>query len=150
MASGGDDWDTVTYLRKKPQSHSALKTDRAINQARRAGGEVETSKKFGAGGNKQHSAAKNTSTLDAESEELRHETVDRNLGLIIQKARNDKGITQKELATKINEKPQIVNEYEQGKAIPNQQIIAKLERALGVKLRGKEKGQPLPAGPKKK
>ena len=28
MASGGDDWDTVTYLRKKPQSSSALKTDR--------------------------------------------------------------------------------------------------------------------------
>ena len=37
----------------------------------------------------------------------------------------------------INEKPQVVNEYEQGKAIPNQQIIGKMERALGVKLRGK-------------
>ena len=33
---------------------------------------------------------------------------------------------------KINEKPQVVNEYEAGKAIPNQQIIAKLERAVGV------------------
>ena len=30
MASGGDDWDTVTYLRKKPQSASALKTDKVI------------------------------------------------------------------------------------------------------------------------
>ncbi len=43
-------------------------------------------------------------------------------------------MTQKELATAINEKPQIVGEYESGKAVPNPQIISKLERALGVKL----------------
>lgn len=38
----------------------------------------------------------------------------------------------------INEKPQVIQEYESGKAIPNQQVISKLERALGVKLRGKK------------
>ena len=38
----------------------------------------------------------------------------------------------------INEKPQVIQEYESGKAIPNQQIISKLERALGTKLRGKK------------
>jgi putative transcription factor len=38
----------------------------------------------------------------------------------------------------INEKPQVIQEYESGKAIPNQQIIVKLERALGAKLRGKK------------
>jgi len=43
-------------------------------------------------------------------------------------------MTQKELATAINEKPQVVGEYESGKAIPNPQIISKLERKLGVKL----------------
>ena len=36
------------------------------------------------------------------------------------------GYTQKELATKINEKPQIINEYEQGKGIPNQQVHSAL------------------------
>lgn len=55
-------------------------------------------------------------------------------------------MTQKDLATvirvaallickcrfqKISEKPQVVNEYESGRAIPNQQIIGKLERAVG-------------------
>ena len=50
---------------------------------------------------------------------------------------------------RINEKPQVVNEYESGRAIPNQQVISKLERAVGVKLRGKDMGQPL-HGPKKK
>lgn len=40
----------------------------------------------------------------------------------------------------INEKPQVINEYESGKAIPNNQIIMKIERALGCKLpRGKKK-----------
>lgn len=43
-------------------------------------------------------------------------------------------ITQKDLATAINEKPQVVAEYESGKAVPNPQIITKLERKLGVKL----------------
>ncbi|KEH41234.1 transcriptional coactivator multiprotein bridging factor [Medicago truncatula] len=38
----------------------------------------------------------------------------------------------------INEKPQVIHEYESGKAIPNQHIIGKLERALGAKLRGKK------------
>ena len=32
---------------------------------------------------------------------------------------------------KINEKPQVVNDYEAGRAVPNQQILSKLERALG-------------------
>lgn len=150
MASGGDDWDTVTYLRKKAPSTGALRTDKAVNQARRAGGEVETSKKYGAGGNKQSGAAKNTATLDQETEELKHDHVSRNFALALQKARNDKGFTQKDFATRINEKPQVVSEYEQGKAIPNQQIIGKMERTLGVKLRGKDMGKPLePPGKKK-
>ena len=46
-------------------------------------------------------------------------------------------MTQKDLATKVNEKPSVINDYESGKAIPSQQVLAKLERALGVKLRGK-------------
>lgn len=47
----------------------------------------------------------------------------------------------------INEKPQVVSEYESGKAVPNQQILAKMERALGVKLRGKDIGKPFGAKP---
>ena len=58
-------------------------------------------------------------------------------------------LTQKDLATKICEKPQIVNEYESGKALPNQAILAKMERVLELKLRGKDKGAPLaPKAPK--
>lgn len=52
-------------------------------------------------------------------------------------------LTQKDLATKINEKPQVIGEYESGKSVPNQQILAKMERVLGIKLRGKDIGEPL-------
>ena len=58
-------------------------------------------------------------------------------------ARQEKKLTQKDLATKINEKPQVINDYEAGRAQPNQQVLAKMERALGIKLRGKQIGEPL-------
>jgi len=70
------------------------------------------------------------------------------VGKAIAQSRQEKGLTQKDLGTKINEKPQVIAEYESGKAIPNPAILAKLERALGVKLRGKDIGAPL-GGPKK-
>eukprot|EP00045_Choanoeca_perplexa_P022940 m.11408 g.11408 ORF g.11408 m.11408 type:complete len:149 (+) comp9810_c0_seq1:113-559(+) len=145
------DWDTVTVLRKKAPTAAASRSSKAVNDARRKGETVTTSVKYGAGGNKQRSTDKNTARLDEETEELKHETLSLSVGKAIMKARNEKGMTQKDLATKINEKPSIVQEYESSKTIPNQQILGKLERALGVKLRGKNIGQPLaPRGSKAK
>lgn len=51
-------------------------------------------------------------------------------------ARLELQLSQKDVAQKINEKPTVLQEYESGKAVPNAQILAKLERVLGVKLRG--------------
>ena len=62
------------------------------------------------------------------------------MGKLIQQGRNAKGMTQKELSTKINEKPQVINEYESGKCIPDNAVLGKIERAIGIKLRGKDKG----------
>lgn len=55
----------------------------------------------------------------------------------MQTARMELKLSQKEVAQKINEKPSVLQDYESGKAIPNAQILSKLERTLGVKLRGK-------------
>lgn len=52
-------------------------------------------------------------------------------------------MTQKALATAANEKPQVVQEYENGKAIPSQAVLSKLEKILQVKLRGSNIGAPL-------
>ncbi|THG20122.1 hypothetical protein TEA_026082 [Camellia sinensis var. sinensis] len=83
------------------------------------------------------STSLNTRKLDEETENLTHDRVPTELKKAIMQARMDKKLTQSQLAQMINEKPQVIQEYESGKAIPNQQIISKLERALGAKLRGK-------------
>jgi putative transcription factor len=54
----------------------------------------------------------------------------------MQTARMELKLSQKDVAQKINEKPSVLQDYESSKAIPNPQILAKLERVLGVKLRG--------------
>merc|ERR1719486_255770 len=72
--------------------------------------------------------------LDENTETFRHETVSLEFKTALQQARLAKKMTQKALATAINEKDSVVNEYESGKAIPNGQIINKLNRALGVRL----------------
>lgn len=138
-----DDWSTVTVLKKRGTGAAAAKSTAAINAAKRTGAAIDTSKKYGAGGNQQHQVSKNTATLDRETDELHHERVSLSLTRAMQQARQAKGMTQKELATKIAEKPQVINEYESGKAIPNNVILGKIERALGVKLRGKDIGKPL-------
>jgi putative transcription factor len=139
MADLRQDWEPVVVRKKAPTS-SAKKDEGAVNAARRAGAPIETIKKFNAGSNKAATSATglNTKKLDDETDVLAHEKVPTELKKNIMQARLDKKMTQAQLAQLINEKPQIVQEYESGKAIPNQQIIAKLERVLGVKLRAKK------------
>jgi len=144
------DWDTVTVLRKKGPTAAQAKSKQAITTAQRRGEDVETTKKWSAGQNKQHLVTKNTAKLDRETEELHHDRVPLEVGKVIQQGRQEKGLTQKDLATKINEKPQVIADYECGKAIPNNQVLGKIERVIGTRLRGKDIGLPLEAKPKKK
>ncbi|KAI8010587.1 hypothetical protein ACSBR2_011609 [Camellia fascicularis] len=143
MSGGGgqitQDWEPVV-IRKKAPTAAARKDEKAVNAARRAGAEIETIKKSNAASNKAASSSTslNTRKLDEETENLTHDRVPTELKKAIMQARMDKKLTQSQLAQLINEKPQVIQEYESGKAIPNQQIISKLERALGAKLRGKK------------
>lgn len=52
----------------------------------------------------------------------------------MQSARNSRKVSQKQLATTLQVPPKIIMEYENGKAIPNNQFISKLERVLQTKL----------------
>ncbi|KMZ60083.1 Multiprotein bridging factor 1a [Zostera marina] len=133
------DWEPVV-IRKKTPNAAAKKDEKAVNAARRSGAEIETVKKSTAATNKSASSSTslNTRKLDEETDVLAHERVPTELKKNIMQARMDKKLTQAQLAKLINEKPQVIQEYESGKAIPNQQIITKLERFLGVKLRGKK------------
>lgn len=129
----GQDWDPVNVGRGS--SSAKPKTSQQLSMMK-AAGLVSTEKKFGAGGNKSaHShTVMSTRKLEEADDVIAIAKVDKSLSKAIQQARIAKKITQKELATAINEKPQVVAEYESGKAIPNPQIITKLEKQLGVKL----------------
>lgn len=144
------DWDSVTFIRKSAPSAKTAKSSTALNSALRSGAGVTSTKKSttnsatARGVDGQHLAK-----LDRETEDFHIEKVNTSVAKAIQQGRQAKNMTQKELATKINEKATVVNEYEAGKAIPNQQVLGKLERALGIKLRGKDIGAPLaPRGAK--
>ena len=105
-------------------------------------GIITTEKKFGAGGNQSaHAPVVSARTIE-KNEDLKHMQVDASLSKAIMQARMAKKMTQKDLGVAINEKQQIVADYEAGRGIPNPQIISKLERALNCKL-------PRPQKPKK-
>lgn len=145
-----DDWESVTVIGSRARfgggqgaRQHVAKTQSEINNARRSGLVVGTEKKYGTSNVKSNPEGQRLTKLDATDEVVEVKKLDASVGKTIQKARQEKKLTQKDLATKVNEKPTVINDYEAGRAIPNQQILGKLERALGVKLRGKNIGEPL-------
>uniref|UniRef100_A0A0D9WRP6 HTH cro/C1-type domain-containing protein n=1 Tax=Leersia perrieri TaxID=77586 RepID=A0A0D9WRP6_9ORYZ len=140
------DWEPVVLRRTKPKA-ADLKSTKAVNQAMRTGAPVETVRKAAAGTNKTSSAAAAAPArkLDESTEPAGLGRVGAEVRAAIQKARVAKGWSQAELAKRINERAQVVQEYESGKAVPVQAVLAKMERALEVKLRGKAVGAPAPA-----
>lgn len=144
-----NEWDQVTYIGSKTRvggggpRQTVAKTSAELNAARRAGGVVGTEKKYGSTNTKSNPEGQRLTKIDAVDDVVPTKKVEANVGKAIQQARQEKKLTQKDLATKINEKPNVVNDYEAGRAVPNQQLLGKMERALGVKLRGKNIGEPL-------
>merc|ERR1712146_251353 len=76
-----------------------------------------------------------------ESEDTHVDTVGHDVKIAIQKARQAKGWNQRQLAEAISAKADVIRDYENGKAIPDNALIAKIEKVTGVKL---------PRAPKKK
>lgn len=131
------DWEPVVLHKSKAKAQD-LRDPKAVNQALRSGAPVQTIKKSEGGSNKKAAAPPvNPRKLDEGTEPAALDRVGLEVRHAIQKARLEKKLSQSDLAKQINERPQVVQEYENGKAVPNQAVLAKMERALGVKLRGK-------------
>eukprot|EP00434_Breviolum_minutum_P021317 symbB.v1.2.018808.t1/scaffold1452.1/size117917/7 len=123
------DWAPVVWQKAAPKGKSAKSATEVWS------GYVETDKKFAGGTNTSaHSTVPNAKKLDENGETFRHATVSHEFKTALQQARLAKKMTQSSLATAINEKSSVINEYESGKAIPNGAIINKLNKALGVRL----------------
>ncbi|KAL0490488.1 multiprotein-bridging factor [Acrasis kona] len=105
------------------------------------GAQVE--QKFNAGHNKQKAPlVTNARKLEEEDEDFHVNRVGREVAMKIQQARTEKNMTRSELANAINEKVSVLSEIENGNAVMNLAIIAKIERALGTTVRlGKKKAK---------
>ncbi len=130
---------------------------KAVTEARRNGAAVDTTKRTFAGSNKrglsalQMPARKLELDLNASAFEEPEKVVPRHIdpwaARAIQSARVQKGLTQAQLAKLINQKVCVVVEHEQGKALFNNNILAAMEKHLGVRLKGSrhQVGKPLSA-----
>lgn len=138
------EWDSKTVIGFKRQTAKVTTKSSDLNAARRVGAVVSTDKKIASGSNKVAGTDhQRIAKLDRDNEVAPPAKVAPSVGRAMMDARLDKKYSQKDVALKINEKPTVLQEYESGKAIPNPQILAKLERVLGVKLRGSDIGKPL-------
>lgn len=150
--SDQQDWVTVVFRKKTtpasrkttlrspaPPSSSASSTSSSIVVAK---ADAATNRQ------RDHDLARWKAVVNDDCETFRHPTIAGNVSHAIQQARQRKGMTQKELATKINEQLTVVQQYENKRAIPSDFVLGKMERALGVRLRGKHVGEPIVAPPK--
>jgi len=127
------DWDTIIIKSKK------LKHKEEVKKAQRNGtAQIDTKKKFEGGRNTSNQSSINARKIEEETEDFNIKKVNRKLSTTISTARTAKGMKQKDLATKINVLPALIQKYENGQAIPDQQVINKLQRVLGIKLTGKD------------
>ncbi|KAI0698504.1 MBF1-domain-containing protein [Cytidiella melzeri] len=142
------DWDSKIVIGSKAKVPKVTRNTSDLNGT--VGAVVATDKKVTGGLNKAHQGTdhQRIAKLDRENEVAPPSKIPPSVGKAIQTARQEKELSQKDLAQKVNEKPSVIQDYESGRAIPNPQILGKLERTLGVKLRGTNIGEKL-GGPKK-
>lgn len=69
------EWDPNDVTIGKKVSSREGKSSQAINAAFRSGTSIDTTEKYGSTSNKQSAPLKNTTKLDKETEELKHEKV---------------------------------------------------------------------------
>ncbi|CAG8656794.1 1826_t:CDS:2 [Acaulospora colombiana] len=91
---------------------------------------------------------KRIAKLDRENEVAPPPRINPAVGRAMQAARLAMQLSQKDLANRINEKQSVLQDIESGKANANPQVLGKIERQLGVKLRGNDIGKKL-EGPKR-
>lgn len=117
----GQQWETVTFGASKKTA--AEQAGRPVLAPRNKTPGLTCTK-----------SGKSAAELEAETEELKHQSVAPEVKRAIMQARNAKGMTQRALAQQLGCEAKVIQDYESGKAIPNNALIAKMERAMGAKL----------------
>mmetsp|Transcript_31849 Transcript_31849/g.85050 ORF Transcript_31849/g.85050 Transcript_31849/m.85050 type:complete len:157 (-) Transcript_31849:33-503(-) len=118
MANIRQDWEPVVLSKSKPTGASGAP----------AGPKGGVSKQTSAGVDIRHLED------DEGDSRMALPTVSQDLRIALAQARQAKGLSQKDLAAKLMIPAKVIQDYESGKAIPNNGLIAKFERTLGCKL----------------
>ena len=115
-------WDAVTVLKNKRKATNSL------NKEKR-NGNVEAVIKGGSELEKKQQMYK----LDNDTESLKQEKVTLSIGKQLSKLRNEKKLSQKELAKQLNIKAIDINTIESGKSLNNKQLISRIRNHLQKK-----------------
>ena len=70
--------------------------------------------------------------LERETETFRRQAVALPVSQAIQQGRTKAGLTQKQLAQRLNMKAAMVQAYENGKAAPSGRVLQRIEQSLGL------------------
>lgn len=119
------DWTTVTIGKKSKQSNNKVGEGNAVT--------------FKTQLNKQNKQAVSATKIEQKFEDdtFQLPKVTHNLQVQLQQARQTKKMTQKQLALASNITESVVKSYESGKAVPSQQDLDRMSRALGIQLKNK-------------
>ena len=131
------DWNEVKWD-KRGEKVKGQSDKTVINNAMRNGtmiSTLKTGKVNKAGTNGLNNTAISTKKLDNEEDTFILPKVSLSMGKRIAQIRNEKKMTQKDLANAMCVPIKIIQDYEASKAIPNHVIINKMEKILGSKLR---------------
>lgn len=126
MSLSHQDWEPVV-LGKKTKKRAKPNRPATAPATRPGGGNRSA---FGHG--PMGTTATNAAALARETETFRPERVQLAVSRAIQQSRVGAGLTQKQLAQRINVRPAVVQAYENGTAAPNGRVVQRIERALGL------------------
>ena len=124
------DWSSITWDKRGQQGKNESKKVFLERQKRKNG--VTIQNRFTEGKNKNIRSGMNKSKLDENTEIFKHKKVSINVGKKIMQKRCEKNLSQKALAQKINVHVSIIQQYELGKAIPNGNILRRIEKAIDL------------------
>ena len=126
------DWNSTIFKKRAPKSTSEAKSRG-----------MKVTKERVIGKNEAYKSNLNSRKIDNEEAEIKK--IDHSLTKIIQKARFNSKMSQKDLAQKLNLQTTVIQNYESGKVIPNKTLLFKMGKLLNVHLTGKHIGEPMKA-----